>query len=155
MEQFNLEGKIAGYNKKTLAMVVAAIILLGIGFYAGAKYEKNKLANLGLLKNSGATTIVKKAKKVKTNVGTNNIQAGNTVSGSIVSKDVQGVTIKTSDNASQIVSITSATKIGATGTGTLADLTVGEQITASGTKNSDGSFSAENIQPVVATTNGQ
>ncbi len=152
MEQFNPEGKIAGYNRKTIVIVLVAVIALGIGFYVGAKYEKSKLARLGLLKNNsnGGAAVAQKTKKKKTKAKTNQV-SGNVISGSIVSKNAQSVTIKTNGNVSQIVSVTSATKIGATETGTLADLTVGEQITVSGTKNPDGSFTATNIQPVAPT----
>ena len=44
-----LEGKIMGYSKKTLAIVIALVLGAGIVFYAGAKYEKNKLMKLKLL----------------------------------------------------------------------------------------------------------
>ena len=152
MQQVNLEGKIFGYDKKTLLIVAVVVILLGGSFYAGAKYEKSKLTKLGLLKN--ATVANTSAKKVKlpaadTNVNT---EKAATISGSITAKDTKSVTIKTTDNLTQIISITDTTAIGASGKGVLADLTIGEKVTANGTKNSDGSFSAKDIQPANATT---
>ena len=42
---WNLEGKVAGYNKKTLAIVVL-VILAGVFFFAGTRYEKMKLSHL-------------------------------------------------------------------------------------------------------------
>jgi type II secretory pathway pseudopilin PulG len=46
-----LEGKVLGYSKKTVAMVLAFLIVAGVMFYAGAQYEKKKLGSMGLLKN--------------------------------------------------------------------------------------------------------
>ncbi len=48
----NLEGKCCGYNKKTLAIIALVVLVAGVMFYAGAKYEKRKLTSLGLLKTS-------------------------------------------------------------------------------------------------------
>ncbi|MCX6761241.1 MAG: hypothetical protein NTY33_00105 [Candidatus Moranbacteria bacterium] len=54
----NLEGKVYGYSKKTLALIVLVVLVGGVMFYAGAKYEKRKLTSMGLLK---ATATKKKA----------------------------------------------------------------------------------------------
>ena len=59
----NLEGKIYGYSKKTLAIIVLVLLVAGVMFYAGAKYEKRKLTSLGLLKTSGSSNQKKKAPK--------------------------------------------------------------------------------------------
>jgi hypothetical protein len=69
------EGKIMGYDKKTLMIVASLIVVALVMFYAGAKYEKNKLSKLGLLKNSSsqsADTVgsSKKAKKANTTTET-------------------------------------------------------------------------------------
>ncbi|NCQ06055.1 MAG: hypothetical protein GW815_00630 [Candidatus Moranbacteria bacterium] len=53
-----------GYDKKLLAFVIILVLVAGSMFYIGAKYEKNKLSRLGLLKNG--TEQVKKQKKNKT-----------------------------------------------------------------------------------------
>lgn len=50
MNTINLEGAICGYNKKTLVVVTLLILVAGIMFYAGAKYEKKKLLSLGFSK---------------------------------------------------------------------------------------------------------
>ena len=55
----NLEGKVAGYNKKTLAIVVL-VILAGVIFYAGTRYEKMRLSHL---KNSPANVSNSTTKK--------------------------------------------------------------------------------------------
>jgi len=65
MEEINMneEGKILGYNKKTLVTVLILVLVAGSMFYLGAKYEKNKLSKLGLLKND--TEQSSKGKKQK------------------------------------------------------------------------------------------
>lgn len=45
------EEKIWGYSKRTLVTGLLLVVVAGGMFYAGAKYEKNKLSKLGLLKN--------------------------------------------------------------------------------------------------------
>ena len=61
----NLEGKLWGYNKKTLAIVAYTIIIIAVAFFAGSKYEKSKLKSMGLLK-SGTTSSTSKTKKAAT-----------------------------------------------------------------------------------------
>ncbi|MFA5961289.1 MAG: hypothetical protein WC848_01230 [Parcubacteria group bacterium] len=56
----NLEGKVYGYEKKVLAVIVLVVFVAGAMFYAGAKYEKRKLDKLGLLRNAPAKTAKKK-----------------------------------------------------------------------------------------------
>lgn len=57
------EDMIWGYSKKTLTIGLMLIVVAGGMFYIGAKYEKNKLSKLGLLKNG--TEQVRKEKKAK------------------------------------------------------------------------------------------
>jgi hypothetical protein len=45
----NEEGKIMGYDKKTLICIAVLVVVAGVMFYAGAKYEKSKLMKLNLL----------------------------------------------------------------------------------------------------------
>ena len=49
------EGKVLGYNKKTITVVVLLIVVAGVMFYAGAQYEKKKLGSMGLLKSAAQT----------------------------------------------------------------------------------------------------
>lgn len=47
----NLEGKVYGYSKKTLAIIVLVVLVGGVMFYAGAKYEKKKVNLYGTFEN--------------------------------------------------------------------------------------------------------
>ena len=152
MKQIDLEGKIFGYNKKMLAVLAATVLLFGIAFYVGAKYEKNKLFNLGLLKDCKKTDSVLK-KKSKSNPVMNTSQAVESVSGNLTARDSKGssITIKTGNNLSMVVTVTASTTIGRDGTEKLSDLLVGAKVNVSGFKNSDGSLVANNIQPIEMT----
>lgn len=52
----SLEGKIVGYNKKMVVYATVIIIVSGLVFYAGAQYEKHKLASLGLAKSKSSSS---------------------------------------------------------------------------------------------------
>lgn len=62
--------KIMGYNKKTLVTTLVLVLVAGVMFYAGAKYEKNKLSKLGLLKNGTSQSQATGTKKAKTSTTT-------------------------------------------------------------------------------------
>lgn len=49
-----LEGQVCGYNKKTLAIVGYTLAIIMVAFFAGTRYEKNKLNSLQSSKESGA-----------------------------------------------------------------------------------------------------
>ena len=63
MNTVNWESEFYGYKKKTLAATAILILVAAVMFYAGAKYEKNKLLSLGFAKCEKAP---KKAKAPKT-----------------------------------------------------------------------------------------
>jgi len=63
MNTVNWESEFYGYKKKTLAATAILILVAAVMFYAGAKYEKNKLLSLGFAKCEKAP---KKAKEPKT-----------------------------------------------------------------------------------------
>ena len=67
------------------------------------------------------------------------------VRGQVVSSGNGSVTIKLMDGSSKIVNLTSQTTISKTTTGTSSDLKSGEQMTAIGTTNSDGSITAQTV----------
>ena len=133
MNTEELKRKAFGCNKKILVIIVALIIILGGVFYAGAKYEKSKLAKLGIIKNNKSEICL----------------LPGTVNGEIVSKNDNMWGIKISDGSTQEVFISASTKMSKKSTGTLTDLAIGQQVSINGIKNVDGSFLAQTIKQVV------
>lgn len=78
-------------------------------------------------------------------------QGGGVTDGQIIAKDDKSITIKMTDNSTKIVFYSGSTTIGKTDAASAADLTVGEQVLATGTANSNGSVAAQNIQIRPAT----
>ena len=128
---------LCGYNKKTLVIVIALLLVASSAFYVGAKYEKNKLSRLGLLKNAQNEDTCK---------------AKDLVTGEITAITENAISIKTSDGNIQNVSISVLMKTGKKSAPELAGLAIGQQVTVKGVKNVDGSFSAQSVKQVSATT---
>jgi hypothetical protein len=110
------------------------LIVAGGAFYVGAKYEKSKLSKLGLIndcKSIAASKIIE-------------------LSGEIVSRTDNSITIKASDGSTQNISLTASTRMSKKNKTTVASLTVGQQITVKGMKDDAGVFSAQVIQLMSA-----
>lgn len=125
----DLKGKIIGYDKKILVVAGLLLIIAGIFFYAGAKYEKHKLSALGLL--------VDKSEVKKDGIS---------LRGFLTEKDDESVTIKLIDGTSKIIPFSAATTFGANENGQLEDLLIGQLLVIAGKNSPDGTFVAENIR---------
>jgi hypothetical protein len=79
------------------------------------------------------------------------------LAGQVLSKDANGITVQLMNNVpggnstststgSKIVIISGSTAISKYDAGTSADLAVGQQVVVTGTDNSDGSVTAQNVQ---------
>ncbi len=129
-------------------MVFSALLIAGTAFSIGAKTEKSKLMRLGLLHAEACPTVAttKKSKKQSAEKTTPQAPIVESLSGSIITKDATSITLKTADNATLVITLSPATTIGKTGTDKLASLFLRQSVTVSGTRNTDGTFLAQNIQ---------
>ena len=128
-------------NKLTLILVVA-VVVGGISFYGGMKYAQGKISD--------------QRQQFLANAGSGfrgNGQGGQGrggmmgfVNGEIIAKDDKSVTVKLRDGGSKIVFYSNSTEVGKFVSGTLTDLKVGENISANGSPNSDGSITAQSVQ---------
>jgi uncharacterized protein YdgA (DUF945 family) len=118
-------------KKIIISVIVTAIIFGGGGFYLG-KISAKSSSPQQMFRNNGT----------RSGAGAN---AG-FVTGQIVAKDSSSVTIQLRQGGSKIIFYSSATDIGKIASGTPADLQIGQNITATGQTNSDGSLNAQSIQ---------
>lgn len=147
--------KIMKDMKKILPIIILLLVVVGAGaFYGGMKYSQSKSpawgANGGFANLSSAERQARFQQPGATGAGgQKGMQAGGGfVSGEILSKDEQSVTVKLSDGGSKIVFLSDSTAITKSASSSVDELKVGDQIIASGSQNSDGSFAADNIQQV-------
>jgi len=125
-------------NKKI--HIITSIIIIGIiaggAFYWGMLYGKTQSAKTPFTAGNFQGVRANRA-------GVN----GNFVTGNIISKDGNSITVQLPNNAgSKIIFYSDATQVSKTISGTSADLMAGETVITTGTTNSDGSITAQSIQ---------
>ncbi|MDE2001797.1 MAG: hypothetical protein KGI60_04520 [Patescibacteria group bacterium] len=129
---------------KTVALVLGGIIIAGVAFYGGMKYDQYAAASArqGRLQQfagaAGSTAVFR-----GTRTGG---AAGGATGGSIVSKDANSLTLSLANGGSEIVFVSSSTQVSKMTTGSLNDLSAGNDVFVTGTPNPDGSLTAESIQ---------
>ena len=131
------------YKQRLVVVLIIAIVLVGGAYYAGVKHGTNKAAALRATAMSGMRGGGRFAG------GT-----GGLVTGTVLSKDATSVTIQSRDGSSKIVLYSASTQVLKSASGAASDITVGQQVSAQGTQNSDGSVTATSIQirPTMPTT---
>jgi len=119
-------------SRSGLVVLGFGVLLLGAAFYGGMKYDQTaRLSRMGNFRQGGLTG----------SANTNNSFVG----GEILSKDDKSVTIKLPSGGSKIVFISGSTQVMKSATGSINDLSVGQQVSANGTSNTDGSISATTV----------
>ena len=128
--------------KKTLIVFIILLVIVGgIAFYGGMKYQQAKTPSRQVFQN---LTPEQRQQFLQQGVGQ---RAGaGFLSGEVISKDEQSLTLKTPDGGSKIVFFSGSTKILKTTEGSIDDIGIGKQIMVSGEQNSDGSYTAQTIQ---------
>ena len=126
--------------KKNILVVIIVVVLLAVGggaFYGGMIYGKSQNARPSFANGNFP------------GMGGNKTGASgsNFISGDIISKDSNSVTLQLpNNNGSKIVFYTSTTQIGKSTSGTADDLLKGTSVSVTGTTSSDGSVTAQSIQ---------
>ncbi len=126
--------------QKQLVLSCIVTLLIGAGaFYSGMQYEHahQPTQNVSQRGNSGRGGPSDRGRG-----GAN----GGFVSGEVLKKDGQSLTLTLRDGGSKIVFFASSTTVGKMAPGVIDDVGERAQVMVSGTQNSDGSMTATNIQ---------
>lgn len=135
-------------NTKTISIFIGIVIVISGGaFYGGIKYGESK-GGVGNFPPQNFQNLSDEERQQisqgKTGVMGNGISPG--LSGEVIAKDEQSLTLKTQDDSSKIVFFSDSTKILKTTDGSMDDIGIGKKIMVSGKQNSDGSYTAQTIQ---------
>jgi len=136
------EEKSASGEKNIYLIVVIAVIVGGVCFFAGTKYQQSKL-------NKFSRNLPENIEQMRGQMGqymTNGSSGLTTFRGEILSMDDSNVTVKLDDDSSKIVILSDLTGINKSEKGSAEDLTEGTKVIIIGQTNSDGSVTASNIQ---------
>lgn len=137
--------------KKVILIVAVVAVLVGGGaFYGGMKYAQGRggrgnFANLTPEQRQQSTANAGAGFRGGAGQGRGGMGGGFTV-GEIISKNDKSITVKMGDSGSKIIFYSDTTDVSKFTDGTVADLTVGENISVTGTANQDGSVTAQTIQ---------
>jgi hypothetical protein len=121
--------------------LVIAVLFGAGGFFAGTKFQQGRRAGFMMQGVQGIN-----------NQRTGNGQnvpggfRGGATSGEIISADEKSITVKLTDGSSKIILLDDKTQINKASEATKDDLKTGEKVLITGTSNSDGSITAQNIQ---------
>lgn len=123
-------------------IAVTAIVVLcftGAGFFCGMQYQKSQRSSFGNNMMQGGP-----------NGGSGAIGAGRQggsqpVSGQVTSIDANSMTVKTPNGSSKILLLSSDTTIQVATSGSRTDLSVGAQVTATGSTSTDGTMTVKNV----------
>lgn len=138
--------------KKILPIIIVSIIVIGGGaFYGGMKYQQSKNPLSGFSRQNLQNLSQEQRQQLQANAG-EAFQGGTRtagqgfLSGEVIAKDAQSLTLKMQDGGSKIVFLSSSTTVSKTTEGSINDIEIGKQIMVTGKQNSDGSYTAQTIQ---------
>jgi len=139
-------------NTKLITIAVAvSIVFGGAGFYGGTVYEKSAATTQRQDRFAQTPGGNFSGRSGGANGTAQNRQGtmrngGGFIAGEVTSKDDKSITVQDRNGSSKIILYSDSTTVGKSVDGTANDVTTGENVMVTGTTNSDGSVTAENIQ---------
>jgi len=131
--------------EKTLLIIIVLAIGIGvIAFYGGMKYGQS-LALKNLTPEKMREIFQQRGGPVFTQNQGQGQRAG-FLSGQVISKDENSLTIKLADGSTKIIFLSQLTQISKATKGTREDIETGKEVSVTGTQNEDGSLTARTIQ---------
>ncbi len=126
--------------KKHIVITIVVAVVVGVGAFFGgmAVGRSSSAANLrgqfAAFRNGTSTGFTR-----------NGGQGAGLLTGSVIAKDAQSITIQDRTGSSHIVFYATSTQVSKPTPVTIGDLNVGDNVTVTGTSNSDGSLTAQTI----------
>lgn len=144
-------------NKKIGYIILAVVIAVGL-FYGGTKFGEMRMsgARSGMASSQfgGRTsgTAGGFAGRTGQASGRFNVANGGATAGQVISMDDKSITVKLPDGGSKIIFTSPSTTVLKFEQGTIADVSVGTNVSVQGSANTDGSVTAQSIQIRPATS---
>lgn len=139
-------------KKRLLISLIAVVLVGGIAFYGGTMYAKSNQPAGFAGRGSDAQNFRANAGGAG-GLGRGTSLNGGFVTGTVVSKDTQGITVELNGpdgdqtgTGSKVVLVGDSTQVVKSEAGSLDDIAEGANVTVNGTPNSDGSLTATMIQ---------
>jgi hypothetical protein len=132
-------------GKQWVILVVVAVVFAGGGFFGGMKYQASKTP--APVSRSGAAG----AFAGRRAGGTGGANAS-FISGQVLSVNGSTITVQLMSGGSQVAVLAPSTQYRKAVDGSSSDVTVGSNVTITGTTNSDGSLTAQSVQIRTATS---
>jgi hypothetical protein len=132
--------------KKIIPIIIVAIVAGGLSFYGGMKYGQSANPQTGSTRTDFQQMRSAGVGQAGQRSGFGQGQNGGFTGGEIISKDDKSITVKLRDGSSKIVFVSASTEVMKSVHGSSNDLAVGEQVTVTGSANSDGSITAQSVQ---------
>lgn len=131
-----------------LVTAVVAVVVGAVAFFGGMQYQMRQRPMMGgefTNRMGGPGGPGGQFGSGGTQGGPRAITGMAPVSGEIISQDETSITVKMTDGSSKIVILSDQTVINKSSTGAPTDLKTGENVTAFGTQNQDGSITAQSV----------
>ncbi|HOZ37037.1 MAG TPA: DUF5666 domain-containing protein [bacterium] len=126
--------------KKNIIFAIVLVLVAAGFFYGGMRYQAGKTPTRGQFAGGPPGMVGQGFMNRSGNTGLGFI------SGEILGKDDQSLTVKLNDGGSKTIFYSASTTIGKMASGTPADLIAGTPVMVTGKTTSDGSLTAESIQ---------
>ena len=124
--------------KKIFLIIIGVVIVSGV-FYGGMRYGQSQKSFQSL--RGGDRPVMGTG-----NIGMKTMNRDGFISGKIIAKDNQSITLEIRDLGSKIVFYSDQTGIEKSVQGDSADFEIGVSVTVTGTTNEDGSMTAQSIR---------
>jgi hypothetical protein len=128
-------------TKQWVILIVVAVVFAGGGFFGGMKYQASKTP--AVTARSGAAGAAGAFAGRRAAGGG---AAGSFINGQVLSVNGSTITVTLANGGSQVAVLAPSTQYRKAVDGTSADVSVGSQVTITGTSNSDGSLTAQSVQ---------